>query len=274
MLGLAETRVCSSPFLRWAGGKRWLVEHSAEIFNLEFDRLVEPFLGGGAVFFATQPSSAYLSDLNSELIFTYIEIRDNWEEVLKFLKIHNRSHTKDYYYKIRNSNPRKMASRAAKFIYLNRTCFNGLYRVNKEGKFNVPLGSKTEVILPNDNFKKLSLALQTATLKVQDFSDTLSQVKYGDLVFVDPPYTIKHNLNGFLKYNESIFSWADQIRLRDCLIEAANAGAKIIMTNADHECIRSLYAGCGSFEVLCRPSLISGRAEGRGLYSELIVRIN
>lgn len=231
-----------TPFLKWAGGKRWLVSRHATWLRVDAKRYIEPFLGSGAVFFHLQPMSAILTDLNSELISTYLVLRETPDTVVRHLKKHQRQHSQDYYYRIRESIPRSDASRAAKFIYLNRTCFNGLYRVNLQGVFNVPKGTKDKVLLPTDDFKDISRVLRGCKLLACDFADTHTYAGEGDFVYIDPPYTVKHNNNNFLKYNEQIFSWTDQKRLSKSLSEAAARGASILISNADHQCIHDLYS--------------------------------
>ncbi|MCF6267223.1 MAG: Dam family site-specific DNA-(adenine-N6)-methyltransferase [Desulfuromusa sp.] len=230
-----------TPFLKWAGGKRWLVsQHDAWLRN-NAKRYIEPFLGSGAVFFHMQPTSAILSDINAELVATYQALRDTPLKVRRHLLAHHRMHSIDHYYHVRQQAPRTAATQAARFIYLNRTCFNGLYRVNLKGVFNVPKGTKEKVILPSDDFENVSALLQATALVSCDFADTIRQAKSGDFLYIDPPYTVRHNNNNFLKYNEHIFSWADQKRLAVCLAEAARRGVSILISNADHPCIHELY---------------------------------
>lgn len=163
-------------------------------------------------------------------------------------------------------------SRAAQFIYLNRTCWNGLYRVNLEGKFNVPIGTKQNVILETDDFEATSRLLVGAELVCGDFEKVISRAGENDFVFVDPPYTVKHNYNGFIKYNESIFSWDDQVRLRDSVKTASNRGAKVLVTNACHESIRDIYEDIGELIVLDRASVIAGKSTARGRYEEMVIK--
>lgn len=262
-----------TPFLKWAGGKRWLTKNHSYLFPEAIEKYIEPFAGSAAVLFHLQPKEALLADTNKELIHAYIALKQNWEEVYHFLEIHQKSHNKEYYYKMRSSDPTNMFENAAKFIYLNRTCWNGLYRVNLKGKFNVPIGSKTNVFLPTDKFKEISDFLQNVTLKVQDFELTIDMAKHDDCIFIDPPYTVKHNLNGFVKYNETIFSWDDQIRLNKAIKRAAQRGAKIILTNANHESIKCLYEGIGEHIHLERSNVMAAKPECRGKYKELIVKI-
>ena len=201
------------PFLKWAGGKRWFVKNHDDLLPEKFNCYYEPFLGSGAVFFHLEPKEAVLSDANPHLIETYQAIKDDWRQVLHYLKKHQRHHDKDYYYEMRGRNCKTKHTRAAKFIYLNRTCWNGLYRENLKGVFNVPIGTKTAVVLDTDDFEEVSRILQNVDLKYCDFEKTIARAESGDFIFVDPPYTVAHNNNGFVKYNQNIFSWEDQVRL-------------------------------------------------------------
>lgn len=260
-----------TPFLKWAGGKRWLVANYGNLFPRDFGRYVEPFLGGGSVFFYLQPENSFLTDANERLIETYTEIRDDWGGVYDLLQRHQWLHSKEHYYHERKRCHRSPVQRAAQFIYLNRTCWNGLYRVNIKGFFNVPIGTKSSVLLNTDNFSAISYTLKNTDLIAQDFAATMADLGEGDFLYVDPPYTVNHKYNGFLKYNERIFSWQDQIRLRDCVVRSFNNGAKIAVSNADHESIRELYAGVGEFVSLRRSSLIAGSSERRGSVHELLI---
>lgn len=260
------------PFLKWAGGKRWFTAACGEHIPKCFNRYIEPFLGSGAVFFYLLPKRAIISDINPELIETYISIKEEWKKVQKVLTMHDNKHCKDYYYKIRNSIPHKRYERAARFIYLNRTCWNGLYRVNLNGVFNVPIGTKSSVILDSDNFESLSKVLSNVQILKSDFEAVINKSGDGDFLYIDPPYTVKHNFNGFLKYNEKIFSWDDQIRLRDALIRARKRGAQIVVCNADHESIRELYENFGTVIKQKRLSVIAASAADRGFCSELVIK--
>ncbi len=258
------------PFLKWAGGKRWLVSSSQQIFPSKYNRYVEPFLGSAAVFFYLKPNRAILSDCNHELIETYQAVKMNYGNVVRLLREHQRKHSKAYYYHIRAQRPMTIFSRAARFIYLNRTCWNGLFRVNLRGEFNVPIGSKTDVLLDSDNFKDISNLLNSASLRCEDFEKIINETRAGDFLFVDPPYTVKHNLNGFVKYNETLFSWQDQIRLRNCLEEARDRKVIILMTNADHSSVRALYRDWVTKKVR-RSSVIAASPSNRGKVAELLI---
>lgn len=260
------------PFLKWAGGKRWLVYHHSEWFCHNAKRYLEPFLGSGAVFFRTEPKIGILSDLNADLILTYRALRDFPGEVWRTLKIHQRNHSANYYYQVRNARCRSVITSAARFIYLNRTCFNGLYRVNLQGNFNVPKGTKSSVVIPTDDFFRVSQLLKPTSLIACDFSETIAKANEGDFIYVDPPYTVRHNTNNFLKYNEQIFSWRDQQRLARDLDLAASRGASILISNADHPSIHGLYSAkyWQHFSVQ-RYSKLASSSSNRKLTTELVI---
>ena len=265
------------PFLKWAGGKRWLTASHPHIFPPEFDRYVEPFLGSAAVFFHLQPASALLSDSNVDLINVYQEIQRNWAKVQKALHRHHARHTSKYYYIERSRSRRAAHELAAQFLYLNRTCWNGLYRVNLKGEFNVPKGTKSSVILDTDNFEQVSRVLKNADLRASDFEPIINSTNENDFVFIDPPYVTRHNLNGFLKYNEKIFTWSDQVRLAKAIERASKRGAKILLTNANHSSVRLLYRDLAARHTmlsLSRSSVLAADAAQRGAVTELVLAIN
>lgn len=261
------------PFLKWAGGKRWLVSSYPDLLNLPFKRYIEPFLGSGAVFFHLAPDRAILADRNQELIETYQAIKDDWKLVQRELRKHHRKHSAKYYYAIRQFQPKTPHTRAARFIYLNRTCWNGLYRVNLQGTFNVPIGTKTKVVFDTDDFESVSKLLKNAKLCVGDFESVMSLAGSNDLVFIDPPYTVKHNLNGFVKYNETLFNWDDQVRLRDAIVLAKDRGASIVLTNAYHKSIKQLYKNVGTQRRLQRHSVLAADSSRRKVCDELVVLV-
>ncbi|NVM63218.1 DNA adenine methylase [Mucilaginibacter sp. SG538B] len=261
------------PFLKWAGGKRWLTNNLLQYLPNTYNRYFEPFLGSGAVFFSLQPKQAVLSDVNHPLIKTYNAIKEDYKMVNNLLIQHSERHSNEYYYEIRDTDYSDQFQQAARFIYLNRTCFNAIYRVNKNGKFNVPRGSKNNVILDSDDFESVSRCLKSADIKHSDFECIIGQAMAGDLIYVDPPYTVKHNNNGFVKYNEKMFTWQDQERLSVSLFEAQKRGAHIVMSNADHASIRELYSNNSKITALQRSSVIASDPINRGQYSELIISI-
>lgn len=262
-----------TPPLKWAGGKRWLSKSYSHLIPDVFNTYYEPFFGGGAVFFSTRPKYAVLSDANIDLMRTYRAIQVDFVGVLEILQEHAAYHSDEYFYQVRSSRPSDPTKLAAWFLYLNRTCYNGLYRVNKRGQFNVPRGTKDNVLLSTDNFEAVAEALDGCEIVHSDFEPIVNRAGNGDFLFVDPPYTVKHNNNGFVKYNENIFSWSDQERLAKSIVRAAGRGAKILVSNADHNSVRSLYHGIGETITLSRFSVIGGGADYRAGTSEIAVRI-
>jgi DNA adenine methylase len=244
----------------------WLVPPS-------FKSYVEPFLGGGAVLFHVQPKKALVADVNGDLIESYKAVRSDWRRIERFLAKHQRLHSFDYYYKVRSIRFSDRVEEAARFIYLNRACFNGIYRVNLRGEFNVPKGSKEAIVLDDDDFEAIARILRKCRIVAQDFEKTIASAASGDFVFVDPPYTVKHNNNGFIKYNQDLFAWADQVRLRDAIRDAASRGALVLLTNANHSSVRDLYKGLGTIHQLDRASVISASSLHRRQSSELAITV-
>lgn len=259
------------PPLKWAGGKRWFANNHLDLLPEKFNRYIEPFLGSGALFFSIQPKEAILSDVNKELINLYNVLCKNPDLLAKKMREHQRKHSTEYYYEIRKYRPKNEIYQAARTLYLNRTCWNGLYRVNLNGDFNVPKGTKDKVVLETDNFEGLAEILNKAYIKCQDFEPTLDEAEKGDFAFIDPPYTVAHNNNGFIKYNQNLFSWDDQLRLRDAVIRAATRGVKVLVTNAAHPSVMDLYQGFEQF-IINRAGVIAGNASARGRYEELVAR--
>lgn len=271
----ADSKYILTPILKWPGGKRWFREKFSAIAPANYKNYIEPFLGSGSIFFALQPEKAILSDVNGELIATYRAIRDDWRAVRKKLVEHQRNHDSDYYYAVRDSKPRSAHGWAARMLYLNRTCFNGIYRVNLNGEFNVPVGTKTNVLLETDDFEGIASSLKCAKLLNKDFEKVIDMADKGDLIFADPPYTVRHNFNGFVKYNENLFAWEDQKRLARALKRAVDRGAFVISTNAYHRSVKELYWGQGfRMRNLSRYSSISSSNESRLSYDELLIVSN
>jgi DNA adenine methylase len=269
------TGTLAEPFLKWAGGKRLLLPQMLATVPAATPsaRYFEPFLGGGALFFALGPGQARLSDLNGELMATYRAVRDRVDEVIEVLAILR--NTKDDYYRIRAWNPRTPARRAARFIYLNKTCFNGLYRENLFGQFNVPYGRhKYETVVCDvDQLTTASRALQSTELRTLDFVDAVRPATRGDLVYFDPPYITSHQNNGFVEYNARIFSWNDQRRLLSAAVRLMDRGVTVVISNADHPSIRSLYEATDRFVIhtLDRWSTMASRSSRRYTTRELLI---
>lgn len=259
------------PFLKWPGGKRWAAQRIAELVKARLrGRYFEPFLGGGAVFFALQPPHATLSDINGDLVNTYVQVRDNSRHIVKLLK--TMKVTKRDYYRVRRSEPEGLVERATRFLYLNRTAFAGMYRVNQSGRFNVPYGGgdrTPECLWTSSLLKEGSLALRNVELLQSDFEAVIERAANGDVVYCDPTYTVAHDNNGFVRYNERNFSWEDQQRLSEAAKRAAGRGATVIVSNAFHESIRVLYSPHEG-ERLERRSLISPNTVARRTVNEYL----
>jgi DNA adenine methylase len=213
---------------------------------------------------------AFLSDLNEELIKAYQQVRSNVDEVISVLQKYENN--KEFYYDLRACETfSSKAEEAARFIYLNQTSFNGIYRVNLEGKYNVPFGYRTKDFFEPENLREVSRLLQGAIIFPSDFRKIIENVDEGDLVFLDPPYTVTHNHNGFVKYNSKLFDEQDQIDLSQMIDEIKHRGAYYILTNAAHKWVRQTFLKKGDrVDERGRASLIGGKKAKRGIYSEYI----
>lgn len=261
-----------APFLKWPGGKKWLVSRLIDIIPNTYRNYYEPFIGGGAIYLRLAPPKAVISDINSELINLYIVMRDNPDQLIRELIRHQEQHDTEYYYEIRSQEPTDAIIKAGHFLYLNRACYNGMYRVNKQGKFNVPVGRKSNFIYDIDKFNNYSHALKKAVILNSDFGQIIQKAGNLDLVFADPPYTIAHNQNSFIKYNEKLFSWLDQERLLKELYSAKERGAIIISTNANYKEIYEMYADNGFYiSVMERYCSIAGQPSKRSITEELLI---
>lgn len=259
------------PFIRWAGGKKWLTTRINNFLPSKFINYHEPFLGGAAVFFHIRPKNhAFLSDLNAELINSFKQIKKDPLQVITHLDTLKNNEAN--YYKIRATISTDNLANAARFIFLNKTCYNGIYRVNASGKFNVPYGHNNSVpTYKRNNLFAISKAMKKVTLEHKDFENCLENIEKGDLVFLDPPYTVAHNNNGFLEYNQKIFTWNDQERLADFVNEIRKKRAFFILTNAVHDSIVNLYANLGNRYELDRISTITSSIEKRKKISEYLI---
>jgi DNA adenine methylase len=259
------------PLLKWPGGKRALLGEILPLVPASRGTYFEPFFGGGAMFFSILPSRAVLADSNQELINCYTQVKRSPHKLIKALSLLRNS--EQDYYRVRAWLPTDQIERAARFIYLCTLSFNGIYRVNLKGDFNVPYGRKVHVD-PCDEARILatSAALKDASLLSGDFEDTLRTARKGDLVYFDPPYTVAHGLNGFVKYNEKIFSWADQVRLAKLARTLAARGIAVVVSNAEHPSIRSLYEGFHT-QLIERYSIISASSSARRQISERVFHL-
>lgn len=257
------------PFLRWAGGKNWLKKYLPQIINnQEFNNYHEPFIGGGSVFFHLEnKNDTFISDINEPLINAYKQVRDKCEKVINYLKYFE--NTESFYYDIRNKTFEDPSLSAAQFIFLNQTSYNGIYRVNLNGKYNVPFGRRKKDFLDVATLELCSNKLANTKIFCHQFDMNLEQIKQNDLVFLDPPYTITHNNNGFIKYNEKLFSINDQYRLSTFIDKIIEKKAYYILTNAAHVDIKNIFNQRKPI-ILNRASLISGKSSNRGNYEEFL----
>ncbi|GAA4953045.1 DNA adenine methylase [Algibacter agarivorans] len=259
----------AKPFLRWAGGKKWLLKYLENMIEMDkYNAYHEPFIGGGSVFFKFSPKTSFISDSNEWLIETYNSIKENPTEIIKYLEKFSKE--KEDYYKIRGRNYTNQFKKSAQFIYLNQMSFNGIFRVNLSGKYNVPYGNRSKYNFDCENIISVSSALKNTKIKHSDFSNTIDNVKKGDLVFLDPPYTITHNLNGFVQYNQKIFSLEDQYKLAEMIQEIKNKEAFYILTNAAHKKVKEIFDDTDTLLEISRASVIGGKGAKRGKYSEYL----
>lgn len=264
------------PFLKWAGGKGQLLQQLAKRAPSSFNRYLEPFLGGGALYFSLQPKTAYLSDLNGDLINCFEVVRSNLPALIEELKKYR--YDRDMYYAIRaldreaGYSETSAISRAARFIYLNKTCFNGLYRVNSKGHFNVPFGAyKNPTILDETNLSACSAALSSAIIKKASFEDVLEVAEAGDFVYFDPPYAPVSETADFTQYVTGGFDESAQELLLVTCLKLHQKGVKWMLSNSNTPIIQELYRGF-KIETVEAGRSINSRAEKRGPILELIIR--
>jgi DNA adenine methylase len=267
------------PFLKWAGGKSQLLGQFRDLLPEpgSYRRYFEPFLGSAALFFHLRPSVAFLSDVNEEIVDCYRAVKGHVDDVIRALGRHR--YEAEYYYRIRGESPKALAlpARAARTIYLNKTGFNGLYRVNSAGRFNVPIGRYTN---PGFNspalFATLRLCsgvLAKATIGSGDFEQRLKGVRKGDFVYLDPPYAPLSQTSDFTSYAAGGFGWSEQERLAHVCRELWARGARVMLSNSDVPSIRELYETLGfRIRVVEAARSINSRATRRGKVREVVVR--
>lgn len=272
--GHRPAKLAASPVLKWAGGKSQLLPRLEAYFPQprSYLRYFEPFLGGGAVFFHFQPIKALLSDLNAELINVYVVIRDHVDELIASLLRHKND--ADYYHYVRGLKPAQLSrvKRASRFLYLNKWCYNGLYRVNSKGEFNVPRGTYKNPprIFDEANLRNVSRLLASAELRVASYEKVLATVGEGDFVYLDPPYAPLSATANFTRYTKDSFDAADQKRLAQALHELDRRGARFLLNNHNTPELRRLYDGF-NIEITFAKRMINSRADRRGGVEELIV---
>lgn len=265
-----RVRVQLEPFLKWPGGKRFLARRIVELVcHSTYSRYIEPFAGGAAVFFALAPRRALISDCNEELINLYRVVRSRPRDLIR--SVRRLKATEQAYYEIREMRPRTELTRARRLYYLMRFSFNGIYRESLNGTFNVPFGWKTELdVVDEDAILSASQALSSALLKCFDFREALHTARPGDLVYIDPPYTVRHNNNGFIKYNQRLFSWHDQVDLASIIRNLVRQDVHVIVSNADHSDVRALYANVLRQRTVERISRIAADATARVTTTEAL----
>ena len=269
-----------SPFLKWVGGKSKLLPQYRELFPTGWRRYHEPFVGGGAVFFGLDPGPARLSDANGRLIETYRVIRDNLAELVDELEVHRQKHSEKYYYAQRTllNAPRGATAveRAARFIYINKTCFNGLYRENSKGGFNVPIGDKPDqstkapTLFDLSNLISVSRSLQGVELAVAPFDSVLTEAKPGDFVYFDPPYVPLSATSSFCNYTKDGFDDDLQIKLAQTFDRLARRGCYVMLSNSNSDFVRELYAGW-RIETVYAGRSVNSRGDRRGKVKEVAV---
>ena len=268
--------VVASPVVKWVGGKTRLLPDLLARIPERFGRYYEPFAGGAALFFRLAPKRAVLADANHDLIGLYTAIAKDVGAVIRRLEIHREAHSEAHYYEMRARwNDREVSwstpERAAAFIYLNKTCFNGLWRVNRKGEFNVPFGKYTNpTICDEENLRAVSLALQDAVITSLDFEKTTLPAKRGDVAYFDPPYVPVSATANFTAYTAGGFGFEDQVRLRDVAMRLDARGVHVLLSNADVPLVRELYKGFRVEEVQA-PRRVNSKGGKRGNVGEVLI---
>ena len=268
-----------SPVVKWAGGKRQLLDEILPRMPRRISLYCEPFLGGGAVLFARQPKNAMVNDLNGDLMLVYEVIRDDVEALIQSLRQHE--NTAEYFYRIRDFDRDKefygslsRVEKASRLLYLNRTCYNGLFRVNASGEFNTPFGRyKNPTIVNEPVLRAVSRYLSAAHVRLlhEDFADTLRRVPRGGFVYLDPPYDPVSDTASFTGYSKGGFGREDQRRLRDCCDDLTRRGVEFLLSNSSTDFIRELYAAY-TVETVHATRAVNADAAGRGAVEEVLIR--
>lgn len=266
-------------FIKWAGGKGQLIEQFKPLFPNKFNRYFEPFVGSGAVFFHIlqeyNPEEVFISDINEELISAYLVIRDDVERLIVELKQHKEYHTakgKPYYLTIRATDQNKLPNleKAARFIYLNKTCFNGLYRVNSKGGFNVPMGDyKNPDIVQENRLRFVSELLKKVNIKVMPFEKILNLAKKDDFIYLDPPYDPLKK-SSFTTYAKDKFLEDEQKLLAEVFTKLSKKGCFVMESNSDTKFINELYKDF-NIKIVKATRMINSNASGRGKINEVVV---
>jgi len=272
------------PFVKWVGGKRQLMQQFRDMnlyppyaFNPEVATYFEPFVGGGAMFFNLLPKKSVLSDMNQELVITYNIIKKDVDSLIKKLKEHQQKNNKEYFLKVRAQEVEKLSDVdiAARFIYLNRTGFNGLYRVNGSGKFNVPYaGNKNPLICDEDNLRKAHDAMKDTKIFHQDYKKVLEKAKKGDFIYFDPPYYPVSKTSAFTSYTKEGFLEKEQEELRNVFVKLHKRGCFVMLSNSDTPFINKIYSRLDKkikIHKVLAGRAINSKGTGRGKVKEVVV---
>lgn len=274
------TKLRAKPFVKWVGGKRQLLKQFYELglypsgFNGTTSTYYEPFVGGGAVFFELTPRHAVISDANMELMYTYEVIRDNVNELIDSLKKHQ--NTKEYFMYMRGQDVSSLDKLdiASRFIYLNRTCFNGMYRVNRKGQFNVPYGKyKDPTICDESNLRAVSDILKNVKIINDDYRYVVRNSQPGDFIYFDPPYYPLNATSSFTSYTKDSFLDNEQIELRDTFSRLSNLGCYVMLSNSNTEFIKNIYSGLAGVKIheVSAARAINSKGNRRGRIKELVI---
>jgi len=274
-MDMTETSIPT--FVKWAGGKKQLMDQFKAFFPKQIDRYFEPFVGGGAVaFYIIQnyhPKEVMISDINNELVNTYRVIKSNVDELIKSLKEHKEKHSENYYYQVRHLDPLHLSNidRASRFIYLNKTCYNGLYRVNSNNQFNVPFGKyKNPAIFNETELKRISTVLDDFQIKCMSFEKVLYYAEEGDFIYFDPPYHPIKQGKSFTKYARRDFLEKEQEQLAQVFKKLNSKKCKVMLSNSSTEFIKNLYKDFHVHTVTAR-RMINCDANGRGKINEFVI---
>ncbi len=271
----------AKPFLKWVGGKGQLLSQLETLFPKSFNTYFEPFVGGGAVLFDLKPKKAVINDINTTLIQTYIYIKDDVDKVIKELRklekeflSKDQIDRKEFYYKIRekyNSLPSNDFKRSLYFLFFNKTAFNGVYRENSKGGFNVPVGSyKNPKIVDEENLRAVSESLKHTTILNTSFAESVKKAKAGDFVYFDPPYHPLSTTSGFTSYSKDDFTKEDQIKLRDLFVELDKKGVYVMLSNSSAPFIKEIYSKYKQIPVYAN-RMINSKSDKRGKISEVVI---
>lgn len=279
---MAKKSPLIKPYLKWAGGKRQLLPEIRNYFPERIDKYYEPFLGAGAVLFDLQPKKAIVNDFNSQLILTYSVIKHHVDELIEALRTHQKNNSKEYYYEVRaqDRDPVEFEhlseiEKAARLIFLNKTCYNGLYRVNSQGLFNVPYGRyKNPAICEEPVLQAVHSYLQKNEIEIlnEDFASVTRDTNQRSFVYFDPPYHSPDNTN-FTGYQANGFGENEQIRLRDTYLDLTERGVKCLLSNSDTEFIREIFND-DRFEIISvhAKRAINSNSAGRGEVNEVLIK--